>query len=647
MGLEQGLQALAEQVQGRRRLGGGESGQGDAGIRLGQGRGIIHAIPHEGHHAALRLQFLDSGPLVRRAAAAPHLGDAQCPAHALRRLRTVSAEQVQGDASVPEGLEHLRGLGAHPVRQHKHPLEGPVVRQPDHRCAFRCRRGGEAQPGRAAQPKPPPLDDPLHAAAGMGPEPFNGRQRQGFSRLPDAPGDRMFRIPLQGRRQTQHFAGEPGLQGQDVDDLGATLREGARLVQHHVRHGRQPFHGGSPPDQQPLAGRRTQGRGHGHGCGQAQGAGAGDDQHRNGRAPSLGEGAGVEPPEGQRQSREGKDGRHEHGGNPVCEVLDAGPASLRFGHLGRELGQPGVPPRTGHFDHQGASVHHGPREHRRSRRLRHRHRLPRQQRLGHVRLTAHHRAIHRNGAAGRHLHPVARLQHSREHQRLLALGIQLEGHRRGQRQERLERIRGPMLRPGFQVLAHQQEGHERRRRFEGWMGCVPQQFRKPIEPRNPCPEGHQGIHGGFPVAELLEGIGEEHAAGAEDHHAGEDGLEQARHMDPNAQHGQQEGQGEQPGGHHAEQPEAQFDGSLRRIQRLGDEAIAAIRQSLLQVRLGHPFGLNTDLLRGQVHLHLRDTRHRGQGLLHPPHAAGAGHALHAIGLQGHIASILNGTSGLP
>ena len=134
---EDGLQTRPQQHEGSRRHGragallAGPGAHGDAAVRLGQGRGIVHAVAHEADHGALGLEIPDAGELVLGAQSCGHRFDAHGRRHLRRRLRAIAREQVEAKALLPELSQPRRHFRPpeETVAQHEHALQPGGVRQ--------------------------------------------------------------------------------------------------------------------------------------------------------------------------------------------------------------------------------------------------------------------------------------------------------------------------------------------------------------------------------------------------------------------------------------------------------------------------------------------------------------------------------------
>ena len=500
----------------------GSVADGDAHVRLGQGRGVVDAVPHHSHLLVLLHQLLHIPGLIL----GQHLRvDGGKPYFFGNGLG--GSFVIPGDhgGAHPHGLQGPDGGGAvllHHVR-HRHnagvvPADGhqhggfSLPGQPVHLLQIGAPRSpffllGQVQPGGVSDSHLPALHLSLHPLAGDRGETFHLRQGQlpFHRRGDDGLAQGVLAGPLAGSGQAQQLTFRYSPMGQQVGDPGLPLGDGAGFIKNHSGDMAGKLQGLGVLKEDAVLGPLAGAHHDGGGGGKAQGAGAGDNQHRDkhpqGEARLL---ARQQPQEGGYHG-DGDDGGDKHPGHLVRQPGDGGLGALGVLHQLDDLGQGGVLPHPVGPHPQKASLVDGSPGHLIPRDLIHRHAFPGEHAFIHRRFPGEHHSVGGDLAPRLHQQHIPHL-HLRQGD-LFFLAIPLhQGGLGGKGHQSLDGFPGAPLGAVLHGLPQQHQGDDHGGAFKvqavDGVGVPAPDARKAIEAieeGSGGADGHQAIHiGGTP-----------------------------------------------------------------------------------------------------------------------------------------------------
>ena len=290
---------------------------GEAHVGLGQGRGIVDAVPHHGHGFAGRLQRFDPQGFVFRPDLGLHLIHTGLPTDRIGGPAVVSGEHHRLQAQPFQPGNGRRGVRLDAIRYADQSQQ--AVRFYGHhdgfplglknRYPFGHRRGNQSwalvKPVRLAHPYQLPVYPGFDAVAAMGFEGLGRCQRQtrSFGFVDHRPSQGVLR-PFFHRSGQHHqfiFRHPVAVIGNQVGDHRFAFGDGAGFVQDHRGQMGGAFQCPTVFEQHTPFGALT-GAGHDRGrCGQTQGTGAGDDQYGHHADHGGHEIAGNDPPDRENQ----------------------------------------------------------------------------------------------------------------------------------------------------------------------------------------------------------------------------------------------------------------------------------------------------------------------------------------------------------
>ncbi|CVM15383.1 Uncharacterised protein [Streptococcus pneumoniae] len=248
--LRQPLEPVAHQgdVRGLDGHTGAGRAHGHADVRRRQGRGVVDAVTDHRDDAALGLQGLDRLELVLGQQARPHVVDAHLPGHGLRDAGMVAGQHHDlADADPVQRPDHARGLGPEgvcdgedaerdavdddrrrgPARLRELGRDGldPVGRGRIHAALAQHRHVAHGDDAAVHLSGEPAAEDDVH---------IRGQRAVQQAAVPACRDDRRGQRVVRGRLEpcgpAQHLVLGPGLERDDVCQLGGARREGAGLV---------------------------------------------------------------------------------------------------------------------------------------------------------------------------------------------------------------------------------------------------------------------------------------------------------------------------------------------------------------------------------------------------------------------------------
>ena len=458
----------------------GSRADGQAQVGLRQGRRVVHAVSHHGHHPALALQSSDHVGLLRGQDIGDDLGDAHLAGHRPGGDLVVTGQQHRSE---PKGFQRLDGFhagGLHGVGHGEDGRRPAVPPRGDGRLpkslgvvegALQLRGQGHTPVGeesRTTHDEGMSVDDAFHAQSLAVGEPFDSRE--GTDLRPrcggDRPGDGVLRGILDGTDQPQRLPALHTVGHGDADKAHLPGGDRARLVEHDGvdSAGGLQHLGSLYQDSQPGAAtgaheQRSRG-------GQSQRARAGDDQRRHCRGKCEGGARTVAEPESQRRYGQGDHDGDEHPGDAVGEALDRCLARLGVLDQSTDLCQRGIGADLGGPDDQPAAHVDRRPDDLVAWSLLDRHRLPRQQRLVDRAGALLDLAVRGDLLAGADNEPVPYLELLDRNPTLGAVGVEIGDVLGAELQRGPQRGARPALRPGLEVPPGQDEGGDHPGRFQ-------------------------------------------------------------------------------------------------------------------------------------------------------------------------------------
>ena len=548
----------------------GTGADGDAGVRAGQGGGIVDAVAHHGHLAAL-LQPADHGLFAVGQNACNDLVHTRLPANGIGSALVVTGQHDHPDAHV---LQLPDGTGAvllEGVRHSDHAHQAACTAKEEGRFAlsgqpggfglefggYGCLGGDELRIAAVDLHAVQPCGKAIagqggkigHIGAGDGLSLGIGQHRLG---------QRVLALLLQRGRQRQQLALGNALHGQDVSDPGFAAGDGAGLVQRHDLGAACSFQRGGSFEQDAVPGPQTVAHHDGHRRCQTQRTGAADDQHRDAPGQRIAELPAQQQPDKGGQHRNGDDRGHKKAGNGIGDLGNGGLGGGGIADHPDDLGQRGILAHTGGFALQETGLVGGGGADLVSRSLVHRDALAGQGTLVHGAGTFQHKAVHRDVLTGAHHKEVALFHLCNGHSHFGPFPQQ-GGGLGGQLHQALERVGGLALGAGLQHLAHGDQGQDHGGRFKVELHHVVHDERVVAvylgagygeqgvgapEKAGRRTQRHQCIHVGGTVEQALEAADEELLV--DDHH-------DARQQQLDQTHGNVvavEPVGERPAPHH-------------------------------------------------------------------------------------------------
>ena len=243
---------------------------------------------------------------------------------------------------------------------------------------------------------------------------------------------------------------------------------------------------------------------------QPHGAGAGDDQDTHGIGQGVEEGRlrPPEPPGTEGDRGDDEDHRDEDRCDSIGQALNRGLGALRFLHEPDDPGEDGLLAYPRGPEGEAARPVDGATHDRRSRPLLDRETLAGEHGFVHARGALDDLAVHRDALPGSHAEEIAHRHVGDRHIFFLPAPQDASGPG-PKRHQRPDGLRGPAPRAGLEPPAEDEEGHEQRGRLvirhgpRGHEALGPEGHRHAEAIRRAGADGHEGVHAGGSVKQLL------------------------------------------------------------------------------------------------------------------------------------------------
>ena len=517
---------------------------GDADVRPGEGGGVVDTVSHHGHLPVF-LKAADDGFLIPREHIGNHTLHADAGGNSPGGAAVISRQEQDPDA---HGLQLFDGGGAvllylvrHRGNTQRTACQGEEQRRfarlgelcpggfqgRSHQAHFLEIGGAGTQGFMPSQHSPDPV-------AGQSLEALHDRKIQTlrFRPVPDGPCKGMLAGGLQRCGCGQKLLpGDPG-SGEQIRHLRLALGDGAGFVQHDDIRPSGGFQSCGGFEENAVFRAFAAADHDGHGRGQTQGAGTAD--HQNAHCPGQGE---AESPSGNEPDRTGNEGKpqdngYEYGAHPVCHFGDGGFARGGGLHQVDDLPEGGVRAYPGRPTGQSSILVQGGGADPAAGSLVHRQAFPSKGRFIHGALSGDHFTVHGDAFSGPDQEEIVHPHLLRGDLDLRPVPQDAGGFRR-QIHQTADGVGGPALAPGFQQLAHGDEGEDHRGGFKivvrfASCGSQTEQDRCAVGEGGAAAQGHQGVHIGRSVSQAFEAANEKplvhhHDGGAEDQFVNADG----------------------------------------------------------------------------------------------------------------------------